>query len=66
MLHVIFSVTAYDESGYGDNRSQNFNKDQEAEAIAYAKSLEPRFGAVVHKVITMDTISKRVWPEKRT
>lgn len=57
-LHVRFEVVAYDESGYGDNRTQSF--DTSGEAVAYARSLEARFHPSVWKRITMDPISLRI------
>ncbi len=62
VLQVRFIVTAYDESGYGDNRSRDFTNGEEA--VAYASSLEPRFGAQVHKKITMDPIHQKIWPKE--
>lgn len=57
---VEFVVTAYDASGYGDNRSRSFTSGNEA--IAYAQALEQRFGAVVDRVITIAPRRERVWP----
>lgn len=57
-----FHVIAYDESGYGDNRSRDFT--DEAESLAYARNLEPRFHAIVSKTIssTMQPISVKIYP----
>lgn len=60
-LHVKYEVVAYDEGGYGDNRSCDFASG--AEAVAYARSLAPRFNPAVIKTITMDPI--RVYLEWR-
>lgn len=59
-LHIVFDVIAYDESGYGDNRSREFTDGDEA--VEYAKSLESRFGALVIKRITMEPISVQIFP----
>lgn len=60
VFHIDFRVTAYDDGGYGDERSKSFGNAKDA--IDYAKSLEPRFGASVRKIITMDRISLPVYP----
>ncbi len=57
---VKFSVVAYDESGYGDNRSREFNDGKEA--VDYACSLESRFGATVWRVVTWETERSKIWP----
>lgn len=62
VLHVTYYVSAYDESGYGENCSRNFT-DGDA-AVAYAESLDGRFHASVHKRITMDPISIQIWPKR--
>jgi hypothetical protein len=59
-LTVKFYVSAYDESGYGDNRSKDF--DSGDAAVAYAESLEARFHASVYKRITMEPMSIQIWP----
>ena len=56
-----FDVVAYDERGYGDNASRKFTNGDEA--VSYARSLEPRFGATVRKVITMRPICIQIWPQ---
>lgn len=60
VLNITFEVIAYDEGGYGDNRSKTFLDGEEA--VTYAKSLDKRFGASVHKRITMQTINQKIWP----
>lgn len=57
-LVVEFEVIAYDDSGYGDNRSQRFAKAEEA--IAYAQSLESRFHPSITKRTRMQTVSEPV------
>lgn len=57
---VRFAVTAYDEGGYGDNRSQDFTSGEEA--VAYARGLEARFHAVVDKITTADPLWERLFP----
>jgi hypothetical protein len=54
VLHVRFEVVAYDESGYGDNRSRNFADGQEA--ADYARGLPDSFAAQLWKVVTMEPI----------
>jgi len=61
-LTVKFDVIAYDEGGYGDNRSRDFTNGEEA--VKYAESLEPRFHAHVYKRITMEPMSVQIWPKK--
>jgi hypothetical protein len=62
VLHVTYCVIAYDEGGYGDNRSREFQSGEEA--VAYARNLEDRFGAQVFKRITMETISQKIFDYK--
>ena len=57
-LKVEFRVVAYDESGYGDNRSKEFTNGKEA--VDYARSLPANFGASVWKTITMAPIHIRI------
>lgn len=54
-LTTRFEVVAYDEGGYGDNRTRDFSS--EDEAVEYARSLEARFHPRVWKRITMQPIS---------
>jgi len=61
-LTVKFFVSAYDESGYGENCSREF--DNGNEAVKYAESLEARFHASVSKRITMEPMSIHVWPPR--
>lgn len=63
-LTTKFTVNAYDESGYGDNRTRDFNNG--ADAVNYARSLEKRFGATVWKTVTMDPIHTKIWPTRET
>ena len=60
-LTIKYQVVAYDEGGYGDNRSKDFPGDQEVEAVAYARSLPKLFGASVTKIITMQPIYKQIY-----
>jgi hypothetical protein len=60
ILNVTYHVSAYDESGYGDNASRNDFTSGE-QAIDYAKSLEKRFHAIVVKKITMNPIHSTIW-----
>lgn len=46
---TVYHVSAYDESGYGEDCSKYFTKTEREAAIGYAKSLDARFGAVVNK-----------------
>jgi len=62
ILRIEYCVIAYDESGYGDNRSKHFKCGEEA--VNYARSLEDRFGAQVFKKITMDPISQKIYDYK--
>ena len=62
VLNIDYYVSAYDESGYGDNRSREF-KDGNA-AVEYAKSLDKRFSACVMKRITMQPISIMIYDAK--
>lgn len=57
-----FDVVAYDASNYGDNRCKEFATSDEA--IAYARSLEPRFGATAWKRVIVDPRRSRtkLWP----
>lgn len=55
---VSFHVVAYDESGYGDDRSRYFSNAEES--VAYARSLEPRFGASVWRQIVTNPIRERI------
>ena len=55
VLHVTYRVLAYDDSGYGDDRSREFSNGEEA--VAYARSLEKRFEPIVSKQIRMDPIT---------
>lgn len=59
-FQITFRVTAYDASGYGDNRSRDFQGGEEA--VAYAKSLESRFGAVVHRQVTVKPSWTKIYP----
>lgn len=59
IFHVKYCVIAYDEGGYGDNRSKEFLSGEEA--VAYARTLEDRFGAHVFKRITMEPISQKIY-----
>lgn len=52
VLHVTWSVIAYDCAGYGDDRSRDFSNGREA--VDYARSLSANFGALVIKRVTMD------------
>lgn len=61
-LTTTFRVIAYDESGYGDNRSRDFPSEHETKALAYAQGLEARFHPVVMKTITMKPISIQIYP----
>src|SRR6185369_13328894 len=47
---VTFHVVAYDEGGYGDNRSRDFATSEEA--VTYAKSLPLNFHAAAWKKVT--------------
>jgi hypothetical protein len=58
-FRVTYRVVAYDEGGYGDNRSREFPSGQEA--VEYAKGLELRFGAIVMKTITMQPINVKIY-----
>lgn len=58
-IRVNYRVVAYDSSGYGDDRSKEFSSGEEA--VAYARKLEPRFGASVWKHITMQPISVKIY-----
>ena len=59
---VEFHVTAYDDGGYGDNRSKEFNNREEA--IAYARTMPANYGASVRMDVTMNRISVPVeWKE---
>lgn len=60
-LNIEYFVTAYDESGYGDNRPRTFKDGNEA--VKYAKSLEKRFGAIVTKKVEMQPIHIKIWPK---
>lgn len=57
-----FGVTAYDCAGYGDNRSREDFKTA-GEAVAYAKSLPPNFGARAWKqrIFQVDPQSETLW-----
>lgn len=62
IIHITYFVNAYDDSGYGDNRSKDF-KDRD-EAIKYARSLDKRFSPSILKRITMDPMTFAVdWKE---
>ncbi len=61
-LKITYYVSAYDESGYGENCSKDFGTGQEAEAVAYAKSLEARMGAHVYKKISMNDVMIKIFP----
>jgi hypothetical protein len=63
-LNITFRVVAYDSGGYGDNRSRDFSNG--ADAVEYARSLEPRFGATVWKTVTMEPLHMKIWPEAST
>ena len=60
-LTVKFYVSAYDESGYGENCSKDFDSGEAA--VKYAESLEPRFHAAVFKRVTMEPMSIQIWPK---
>lgn len=64
VLNIDYYVSAYDESGYGDNRSREF-KDGDA-AVEYAKSLDKRFHAIVIKQITMQPIRTVIYDAKNS
>ena len=51
-VNTIFHVVAYDESGYGDNRSRDFTN--EDDAVAYARTLAPKFAPVVWKELFVE------------
>lgn len=55
-----YSVIAYDDSGYGDNRSKDFFV--EADAMIYAQALDDRFKPVIYKKIeTRTNLSAKIW-----
>lgn len=58
-LTVRFDVTAYITDGYGDDRSRSFAIGKDA--VDYAQSLPPKFGATVTKIITMEPIRELYW-----
>ena len=58
-LKIRFEVVAYDDGGYGDNRTRDFATEDEAVA-AYARGLEARFHPSIWKRITMEPISIRI------
>jgi hypothetical protein len=62
VLNIKFDVIAYDEGGYGDNRSRDFTDGNAA--VEYAKSLDARFHPHVYKRITMNPMSICIWPPK--
>ena len=57
-LKTKYCVTAYIESGYGDNRSQDFEDEQSA--IEYALSLDPEYCASLRKEISMMRMSTQI------
>lgn len=63
-LHIRYHVTAYDESGYGDNASRDFGTKDEA--VTYARSLLQRYGVkkygrpAIWRRITMEPINTEV------
>lgn len=60
---VKFHVIAYDEGGYGDDRSREFS--DEVEAVTYAQKLEPRFHAAVWRQVSYPAPHcprTKVWP----
>ena len=59
VLRVTYAVIAYDCSGYGCDMSKDFTSGEEA--VAYARTLEDRYGAQVFKRITMDPISQKIY-----
>lgn len=59
VLHVEYCVIAYDDSGYGENRSREFTSGEEA--VAYARSLSDNYHPQVFKRITMDPISQMIY-----
>ena len=58
VMHVTFSVIAYDCSGYGDDRSRDFSNGEAA--ANYARSLEARFNPILMKRITMEPINIKI------
>lgn len=62
ILNVLYKVTAYDCSGYGDDRSRDFKNGDDA--IEYAKSLADNFSPIVTKIITMDPIYFNIYNRK--
>lgn len=60
VMTITYHVSAYDESGYGDDRSRDFSDG--AEAVAYAETLEKRFSPIVVKTISMQPIRIRIFP----